>query len=43
MTIMDAREATARVPDPDHGEAIVQNVVPKFSATQVRWIFSVSK
>jgi crotonobetainyl-CoA:carnitine CoA-transferase CaiB-like acyl-CoA transferase len=28
-----AREAMVRVPDPDLGEAIVQNVVPKFSAT----------
>jgi crotonobetainyl-CoA:carnitine CoA-transferase CaiB-like acyl-CoA transferase len=27
------REAMVRVPDPDLGEAIVQNVVPKFSAT----------
>jgi crotonobetainyl-CoA:carnitine CoA-transferase CaiB-like acyl-CoA transferase len=27
-----AREAMVRVPDPDLGEAIVQNVVPKFSA-----------
>jgi len=26
-------EAMVRVPDPDLGEAIVQNVVPKFSAT----------
>jgi crotonobetainyl-CoA:carnitine CoA-transferase CaiB-like acyl-CoA transferase len=28
-----AREAMVRVPDPDLGEAIVQNVVPKFSLT----------
>ncbi len=28
-----AREAMVRVPDPDLGEAIVQNVVPKFSGT----------
>ncbi|MSP37666.1 MAG: CoA transferase [Deltaproteobacteria bacterium] len=28
-----AREAMVRVPDPDLGEAIVQNVVPKFSDT----------
>ena len=28
-----AREAMVRVPDSDLGEAIVQNVVPKFSAT----------
>ena len=28
-----ARAAMVRVPDPDLGEAIVQNVVPKFSAT----------
>jgi formyl-CoA transferase len=28
-----AREAMVRVPDPDLGEAVVQNVVPKFSAT----------
>ena len=28
-----AREAMVRVPDPDLGEAIVQSVVPKFSAT----------
>ena len=28
-----AREAMVRVPDPDLGEAIVQNVVPKFSTT----------
>jgi formyl-CoA transferase len=28
-----AREAMVRVPDPELGEAIVQNVVPKFSAT----------
>ena len=28
-----AREAMVRVPDPDLGEAIVQNVVPRFSAT----------
>jgi crotonobetainyl-CoA:carnitine CoA-transferase CaiB-like acyl-CoA transferase len=28
-----AREAMVRVPDPDLGEAIVQNVVPKMSAT----------
>ncbi len=28
-----AREAMVRVPDADLGEAIVQNVVPKFSAT----------
>jgi succinyl-CoA--D-citramalate CoA-transferase len=28
-----AREALVRVPDPDLGEAIVQNVVPKFSKT----------
>jgi succinyl-CoA---D-citramalate CoA-transferase len=28
-----ARQAMVRVPDPDLGEAIVQNVVPKFSAT----------
>jgi crotonobetainyl-CoA:carnitine CoA-transferase CaiB-like acyl-CoA transferase len=28
-----AREALVRVPDPDLGEAIVQNVVPKFSRT----------
>src|SRR5262245_51105733 len=28
-----AREASVRVPDSDLGEAIVQNVVPKFSAT----------
>jgi len=28
-----ARKAMVRVPDPDLGEAIVQNVVPKFSAT----------
>jgi formyl-CoA transferase len=28
-----AREAMVRMPDPDLGEAIVQNVVPKFSAT----------
>lgn len=28
-----AREAMIRVPDPDLGEAVVHNVVPKFSAT----------
>ena len=28
-----AREALVRVPDPDLGEAVVQNVVPKFSGT----------
>ncbi len=28
-----AREAMVRVPDSDLGEAIVQNVVPKFSET----------
>ena len=28
-----AREALVRVPDADLGEAVVQNVVPKFSAT----------
>ncbi|HWO42589.1 MAG TPA: CoA transferase, partial [Candidatus Eisenbacteria bacterium] len=28
-----AREALVRVPDPDLGEAVVQNVVPKFSKT----------
>jgi crotonobetainyl-CoA:carnitine CoA-transferase CaiB-like acyl-CoA transferase len=28
-----AREALVRVPDPDLGEAVVQNVVPKFSET----------
>ena len=38
-----AREAMVRVPDADLGEAIVQNVVPKFSATPARWIFSARK
>ena len=37
-----AREALVRVPDADLGEAIVQNVVPKFSKTpgSVDWLGS---
>ena len=35
-----AREALVRVPDADLGEAVVQNVVPKFSKTpgSVDWL-----
>ena len=37
-----AREALVRVPDPDLGEAVVQNVIPKFSKTpgSVDWLGS---
>lgn len=35
-----AREALVRVPDPDLGEAVVQNVIPKFSKTpgSIDWL-----